>query len=169
MEKIIGSVKKLCENSQDIPFGIRRYNLKDWLSKDEDMEGDIYNWNKLVGIIQRAFVTGQLPKSTVRQLLVLFPKGVGDYIGIGLLEVVWKQIAVIINARIKATINFHDTLHSFQYRSSTGTSTIGGKLFQQMEKIQLLKCQIGAINGCKSLAVNLTSLIKFYFAYCCIR
>ena len=31
----------------------------------------------------------------------------------------------------------------------------------------MLKCQIGAVDGCKSLVVNLTSIRLFYLYYCC--
>eukprot|EP00978_Attheya_sp_CCMP212_P010592 scaffold25751_cov57-Attheya_sp.AAC.5 len=65
-------------------------------------------------------------------VMILLPKGGGDYRGIGLVEVVWKLIARIINARLKVTIDFHDTLHGFRAGRGTGTATIEAKLCQEM-------------------------------------
>eukprot|EP00978_Attheya_sp_CCMP212_P026821 scaffold88940_cov68-Attheya_sp.AAC.2 len=65
--------------------------------------------------------------------------GSGNYRGIGLVEVIWKLIAIIINARLlKVTINFHDTLHlhGFRDRRGTRTATIKAKLYQQMATMQ---------------------------------
>ena len=41
------------------------------------------------------------------QAVVLIPKGGKDYGGIGLVEVMWKEVAAILNLRLKASITFH--------------------------------------------------------------
>ena len=46
-------------------------------------------------------------------VMVLLPKGGGDYRGIVLVEFVWHFIAAIINTQLKSTVNFCDTLHVF--------------------------------------------------------
>ena len=38
------------------------------------------------------------------QAVVLIPKGKGDYCGIGLVEVTWKEVAVILNRWLTAYI-----------------------------------------------------------------
>ena len=55
-----------------------------------------------------------------------------DFIGIGLVEVLWKAISRIINCRILSSIQFHDALHVFQKAIGTGTSTLEAKLLQQI-------------------------------------
>ena len=40
-------------------------------------------------------------------------QGGSEYIYIGLVGLVWKLIADIINLQLKVTTNFHDTLHIF--------------------------------------------------------
>jgi hypothetical protein len=57
---------------------------------------------------------------------------------VGILEVIWKLVATIIDGRLKAAIPFHDTLHGFRPRRGTGTFIIEAKLFlfQQLASIQ---------------------------------
>ena len=43
-------------------------------------------------------------------MLVLIPKGKKDYRGIGLVEVIWKVVAAILNRRFTASITYHDFL-----------------------------------------------------------
>ena len=63
--------------------------------------------------------------------MVLIYKGIGDYHGIGLVEVVWKLVAVILNLCFTASITFHGVLHGFQAVSGTGTNSIQAKLLQK--------------------------------------
>ena len=64
--------------------------------------------------------------------MVLILKGVGDYRGIGLVEVIWKAVAVIFNCRFTAAITYHDFLHRLQAGRGTGTATLKIKLLQQV-------------------------------------
>jgi hypothetical protein len=136
MEEIAEAVKKLRNNRSGGPSGIRGEHLKGWLARAHLEEGDSSNWLRLVELVQLAFRTGELPDQMAWSVMVLLPKGGGDYRGIGLVEVIWKLIASIINARLKVTINFHDTLHGFRAGRGTGTATIEAKLCQQMATIQ---------------------------------
>ena len=54
------------------------------------------------------FQEGDLAKESTWQAVVLIPKGEGDYRGIGLVEVMWKVVAVILNGRFTSSITFHD-------------------------------------------------------------
>ena len=60
-------------------------------------------------------------------------KGVStDFIGIGLVEVLWKAISGIINFRILSFIQLHDALHVFHKGTGTGTATLEAKLLQHI-------------------------------------
>ena len=67
-------------------------------------------------------------EETVWQVVVLIPKGGGDYCDIGLLEVIWKAVAVIFNRRFTASMTYHNSLHGFRAGSGTGTATFEVKL-----------------------------------------
>ena len=47
------------------------------------------------------------------QAVVLIPEGKKDYRGIGLVELMWKVVAAILNRRFTASITYHDFLHGF--------------------------------------------------------
>ena len=55
-----------------------------------------------------------------------------DYRGIGLVEVMWKVVTVVLNLRLTASITFHDFLHRFWAGRGTGTATLEAKLIQQL-------------------------------------
>ena len=82
-------------------------------------------------IIQTAFRDGELAEEATWQAVVLIPKGKGDYRDIGLVEVMWKVVAVILNRRLTSSIAFHDVLHRFRAGRGMGTATLEAKLLQQ--------------------------------------
>ena len=59
----------------------------------EPTEAD--NWVMVVDLIQTAFQEGMLSEEATWQAVVLITKGKKYYRGIGLLEVMWKVVAVI--------------------------------------------------------------------------
>ena len=59
-------------------------------------------------------------------------KGGNDYRGIGLVEVMWKEVAAILNRRLTDSITFHKFLHIFRAGCGTGTTTLEAKLLQQL-------------------------------------
>jgi hypothetical protein len=65
------------------------------------------------------------------EIIVLLPKGGGDYRGIGLLEPFWKVVEKIMVKRL-ASIEFHNCLHGGLPRWGTGTAPIEAKLAQQL-------------------------------------
>ena len=89
------------------------------------------HWRRVVEIVQTAFREGELSEEVTRQAVVLIPKGKGDYRDIGLVEVMWKVMAVILNRRLTSSITFHDVLHGFRAGRGTGTATLEAKLLQQ--------------------------------------
>ena len=66
------------------------------------------------------------------QTVVLIPKGRKEYRGIGLVEVMWKVVAEILNRWLTTAITYHDFLHGFRAVRGTGTATLEAKLLQQL-------------------------------------
>ena len=66
------------------------------------------------------------------QVVVLIPEGGGYYRGIGIVEVVWKAVAVILDLCFTSYITYHKSLHGFRAGCSTGTSTLKVKLIKQV-------------------------------------
>ena len=88
------------------------------------------HWENLVELIQTEFRDGELAKEATWQAVVLIPKGKHEYLKIGLVEVMWKVVADILNCRITASITYHDFLHGFRAGHGTGTATLEAKLLQ---------------------------------------
>ena len=84
----------------------------------------------MVDLVQTAFREGDLAEESTWQAVVLTPKGKGDYRGTGLVEVMWKVMAVILNRRFTFSITFHDVLRGFRVGRGTGTATLEAKLLQ---------------------------------------
>ena len=68
--------------------------------------------------------------------MVLISKGERDYRGIGLMKVMWKVVAAILNFWLTASITFHDFLHGFRAGCGIGTTTLKAKLLQQMAALR---------------------------------
>ena len=63
---------------------------------------------------------------------IILPKCRGKYRGIGLVEVIWKVIAIIIYQRLADSIGFHDILHGFRAWKVTVTVSLEAKIFQHI-------------------------------------
>ena len=87
---------------------------------------------KVLEITQRAFWEGKLAEAATWQTAVLIPKEKREFRGIGLVEVTWKVVAVILHRRLTTGITFHDALHGFQESRGTGKATLEAKLLQQL-------------------------------------
>ena len=93
----------------------------------EDTREGAENWDRVVELVQTAFRDGVLAEELTWQAVVLIPKGKKDYRGIGLVEVVWKVMAAILNRRFTSSITYHDDLHGFRAGRGTGTATLEAK------------------------------------------
>ena len=116
--------------------GMRAEHLKRWLrdieeEEQEDKRGRGDKWRVLVQLIQTIWEHGSIPQQMTWMVIVLLPKGGGDYRGIGLLEPLWKVVEVLMDKRFLA-IEFHDCLHGFLAGRGTGTATMEVKLAQQL-------------------------------------
>ena len=82
------------------------------------------------------FRYGDLAEEVTWQAVVLIPKGKKYYWGIGLVEVMWKVVAAILNRRFTASITYHDVLHGFSAGCGMGTATLEAKLLQQLAALR---------------------------------
>ena len=81
-------------------------------------------WDMAVEMIHTAFREGELTEEAAWQGVVLFSKGGGDYRGIGIVEMMWKAVTVILNRRFTASIAYHDSLRRSQAGRNMGTSNL---------------------------------------------
>ena len=65
-------------------------------------------------------------------MVVLISNGGVDYCGVGLVEVVWKIVTVILYCHFTASVSFNDVFHGFQAGSSIGTASLEAKLLRQI-------------------------------------
>ena len=61
-----------------------------------------------------------------------FQGGGTKFLGIGLLEVLWKAITYIMNLWLLSSITFHNVCPNFHAVKGTGTATVKVKLQQQL-------------------------------------
>ena len=87
-------------------------------------------------LVQTAFREGRLEEEATWQAVVLINKGEKDYCGIGLVEVMWKVVTVILNLRLMASTTFHDFLHGFRAGCGTGTAIFKSKLLQKLAALR---------------------------------
>ena len=97
----------------------------------ESDEGIGRKWRIFVELIQAVWEHGSLPEQMKWVIIVLLPKGGGNYRGISLLEPFWKVIEKIMVARL-SSVKFHDSLHGGLPGRGTGTATIEAKLHQSL-------------------------------------
>ena len=77
-------------------------HLKRWLSgieeeERENKQGPGDKWRLLVQLICAIWERGCIPQQMTWMVIVLLPKGGGDYRGIGLLEPLWKVVEVLMD------------------------------------------------------------------------
>ena len=78
------------------------------------------------------FQGGWMAEEAMWQTVILISKGRIDYRGIGLVEVVWKVVVVILNCRLTASITYHIFLHGLWAGRGSGTTTFKAKLLHQL-------------------------------------
>ena len=97
---------------------------------------EVSYWDRVLELIQAAFGEGKLVEENMCQEVILIPKGEKDYRSIGLVEVMWKLVAEVLNFQITASINFHDFLHGFRAGFDMGTATLEPKLLHQLAALR---------------------------------
>ena len=91
---------------------------------DGGEEREPTNWEMVVELVQLSFQDGVIAEEVTYKVVVLIPKGGGDYRGTGLMEVIWKAVAVILNRRLTVAITHHESLHRFRVGRGTGNATL---------------------------------------------
>ena len=81
---------------------------------------------------QTAFREGKLVEEATWKTVIMIPKGKGEFRRIGLVEVTWKVVTVILHRGLTTGIQLHDALHRFREGRGTGTATLEAKLLQQL-------------------------------------
>lgn len=122
---------------------IRAEDIKSWLRgmiDEEDPEkvdctDTGWKWRKFVELINAIWETGTVPRQMLWVIVVLIPKGGGDYRGIGLLEPIWKVVEMIMDRRLNI-VKFHDCLHGFVKKRGCNTAGLEAKLAQQLAYIR---------------------------------
>ena len=89
----------------------------------------------LVDIVHNMWGKGGIPQEMGCTVLVLMTKVTTDTLGIGLLETLWKVVEALIDTRLRASLNMHDTLHGFRDGRGTGTAIMELKLSQELVSI----------------------------------
>jgi hypothetical protein len=96
--------------------GLQAEYIKVWLLDavhEEEEQSNIglgHKWRVFVKMMQAIWEHGSIPEQMRWEIIVLLPKGGGDYRGIGLLEPFWKVVEKMMVARL-ASIEFHEGLH----------------------------------------------------------
>ena len=83
--------------------------------------------------VRLAFRDGVLPEEAAWLAVVLIPKGGGDYRGIGLVEVIWKTVAVILNCHFTATITYHNFLYGLWGATVRGPPPSISRCFSRLQ------------------------------------
>ena len=90
------------------------------------------HWKSVVVLMQTDFQEGRLEQESSWQVVVIITKGRRDYYGIGLVQVVWNVVTIILNLCLTTSIDFHDVLHGFWLGRVTRTTSLEAKLLQQL-------------------------------------
>jgi hypothetical protein len=112
-------------------------HLKEWLRNirceetGDGVEGAGDCWRLFVSLIQATWESSTVPIQMSWVVIVLLPKGGGDYPGIGLLDPMWKVVEKIMVARMSC-LKLHDCLHGGLPRQGTGMAIMEVKLHQQL-------------------------------------
>jgi hypothetical protein len=89
------------------------------------------NWRRFTLLVRAIWDHGKNPPQLLWVIIVLIPKGGGDYRGIRLLEPMWKVCERVMDFHLN-TFDLHDSLHGCRDKRGTGTARIEAKLAQQL-------------------------------------
>ena len=100
--------------------------------EERDPEGNAGagdTWRTFTSLIRVIWETSVIPQQMMWMVVVLLPKGGGNYRRIGLLDPMWKVIEVVMDNRLNF-LEYHDCLHGFLAGQGTGTAAMEVKLTQ---------------------------------------
>ena len=110
--------------------------LDEWRAGGGGASPEASNSGRVAELVQTAFGEGRLVEEATWQAVVLIPKGGKEYRGIGLVGVMWKVVAAILNCRLTASITFHEFLHGFRAGCGTCTATLEARLLKQIAALR---------------------------------
>jgi hypothetical protein len=141
-DKVCKVVRGLQNRQATGATGMKAKHLKAWLDAIQHKEnvarenhGGVGSselgtkWQIFLGLIQTIWDRGEIPKQMSWMVIVLLPKGGGNFQGIGLLDPCWKVVKKIMVCQM-AIIEFPPSLHGGLPKHGTGTATIEAKLAQ---------------------------------------
>ncbi len=138
------AVKELTNGRTGGASGMHAEDVKAWvhgIQLEEDPKDRLANvdkgdnWRLFLKLAQAVWDHGDIPPQLLWVVVVLIPKGGGDYCGIGLLEPIWKVCKCIIDKRLN-TFDLHESLHGCWNGRGTGTAGIEAKLAQQLAHLE---------------------------------
>ena len=103
-------------------LGMRSENLevcKREATREKDPEPR--RWDKLVSVTKMVFRERHIPTALTWTTMMQITNGGGECIGTGLVEIIQKVCASIMNNRLRAVISLHDVLQGL--RQGRGTAT----------------------------------------------
>jgi hypothetical protein len=109
--------------------GLQAEHIKVWLLdavREEEEQSNIglgHKWRVFVKMMQAIWEHGSVPEQMRWEIIILLPKGGGDYRGVGLLEPFWKVVEKIMVAWL-VSIKFHDGLNGGLPGQGMGMATI---------------------------------------------
>ncbi len=98
---------------------------------EDGVEGIGDRWRLFVALLQAVWQNGSVPTQMTWMIIVLIPKGGGNYCGIGLLDPIWEVIEKVMVAQL-SVIKLHDCLHGGLPHRGTGSAIMEVKLHQQL-------------------------------------
>ena len=118
------------------PSGMRVEDLKGWLREAKRKKNPVRRrWYLVVQLVQVTFGGGTVMEDISWAMMVLIPKGKGEYWGIRLVEVLWKVCSLVVNCLLKQSIMLHDALYGFREGRGEGTATLEANLKQQLTRL----------------------------------
>ena len=86
----------------------------------------------VVEMVHTDFQDRVLAEEATCQAVVLILKKGDEYPDIGIVEMLWKAVAVILDRLFTNSITYHDSLHGFRAGRGTRTATLEVKLLQHV-------------------------------------
>jgi hypothetical protein len=93
------------------------------------------NWIKFTLVVRAIWDHGKIPPQLLWVIIILIPKGGGDYQGIGLLEPMWKVCERVMDLLLNA-FDLHNLLSGCRDKRGIGTARIKAKLAQQLAHLE---------------------------------
>ncbi len=125
-------------------LGMCAEDVKAWLhgiKLEEDPEagpantGVGNNWHRFTLLVQAIWDHGEISPQLLWVIIVLIPKGGGDYWGIRILKPMWKVCKRVMDLCLN-TFDLHNLLHGCRDKGRTGTARIETKLAQQLAHLE---------------------------------